>query len=49
MFRLGFPGNSSNLCKSIDTCRDEDKSTYLWNEIIVKPVEILEIKKVIKY
>ena len=49
MFRLGFPGGESNLCNSVDTCSDSDRSTYLWNEIIVKPVEIIEIKKVIKY
>ena len=49
MFRLGHPDETSNLCTSADLCSDEDKSTYLWNEIIVKPVEILETKKVIKY
>ena len=49
MFRLGHPDETSNLCTSTDTCNDENKSTYLWNEIIVKPVEILEVKKVITY
>jgi len=49
MFRLGHPDETSNLCTSTDTCNDENRSTYLWNEIIVKPVEILEVKKVIKY
>ncbi len=49
MFRLGHPDETSNLCTSATLCSDEDKSTYLWNEIIVKPVEILEVKKVITY
>jgi hypothetical protein len=50
MYRLGFPeGESSNICRDIDTCKDSNKSTYLWNEIIVKPVKILDAKKIFKY
>ena len=50
MYRLGFPeGEESNLCMSIDRCSDSDHSTYLWDEIIVKPIEIESVKKVAKY
>lgn len=49
MYRLGFPGGEDNLCLNKDLCMDSDHSTYLWNEIIVKPVKILEVKKIVKY
>jgi hypothetical protein len=49
MFRLGYPGESDNICSSTDACSDSDHSTYLWNEIIVVPVEILDVKKILKY
>jgi len=49
MFRLGYPGESDNICNSTDACSDSDHSTYLWNEIIVVPVEILDVKKILKY
>lgn len=50
MYRLGFPeGEESNLCMSINRCSDSDHSTYLWDEIIVKPIEIESVKKVAKY
>lgn len=49
MYRLGHPEGESNLCTSTDACTDSDKSTYLWNEIIVKPVKILDVKKISKY
>lgn len=49
MFRLGYPGKSDNICSSIDTCTDTDHSTYLWNEIVVVPLEIISYKKVVKY
>jgi hypothetical protein len=49
VFRFGFPGEESNLCLSTTLCSDSDKSTYLWNEIIVKPIEIISEKKVVKY
>ena len=49
MYRLGYPGGEQNLCLNKDLCMDTDHSTYLWNEIIVKPVEILEVKKIVKY
>ena len=49
MFRLAYPGEDTNLCTSTDACTDTNHSTYLWNEIVVKPVEILEVKQIIKY
>jgi hypothetical protein len=49
VFRFGFPGEESNLCTSTSLCSDSDKSTYLWNEIIVKPIEIISNKKIVKY
>ena len=50
MYRLGFPeGETPNLCSSATLCSDTDHSTYLWNEIIVKPIEIINAKEVSKY
>ena len=49
MFRLGYPGETDNICSSTDVCTDSDHSTYLWNEIIVIPVEIINAKKILKY
>ncbi len=48
IFRLSHP-SGNNLCMSVNTCADTDRSTYLWDEIIVRPIEILEVKQVIKY
>ena len=49
MYRLGFPGEGENLCTSIEKCSDDDHSTYLWNEIIIRPIEIIDAKKIVKY
>lgn len=49
MYRLGFPEGESNLCLSKDACTDSNHSTYLWDEIIVRPVSIVGVKKVTKY
>lgn len=49
MYRLGHPEGESNLCNDKELCNDSDKSTYLWNEIVMKPSEILGYKKVFKY
>jgi hypothetical protein len=49
MFRLGYPGETDNICSSVTACSDDDSSTYLWNEIIVIPQEIIDVKKVVKY
>ena len=49
MYRLGHPEGESNLCLKTDTCSDTNHSTYLWNEIIIRPTTILDVKKVVKY
>jgi hypothetical protein len=49
MYRLGFPDGGSNLCTTTNKCTDEDKSTYLWDEIIVRPVEIISYKTINRY
>jgi hypothetical protein len=49
MYRLGHPEGEPNLCLSAEQCSDTNHSTYLWNEIIVKPLSIIDIKKVVKY
>lgn len=49
MFRLAYPGNEHNLCTDTQSCSDDNHSTYLWNEIVVKPIEILDVKQVVKY
>jgi len=48
IFRLSHP-SGMNLCTSIDTCTDSNHSTYLWDEIIVRPVKIIEVKQINKY
>lgn len=47
MFRLAYPGEQNNLCYGNE--RKTEDGTYLWNEIIIRPVEILEYKKIYKY
>ena len=47
LFRFSYPDNENNLCRNWEKCK-EDK-TYLWNEIVVKPISILDYKKVEKY
>jgi hypothetical protein len=49
MYRLGHPEGEPNLCPLTSLCADSDKSTYLWNEIIVRPVEILSYSKIVSY
>lgn len=49
MFRLGHPVGEPNLCTSTKFCSDSDHSTYLWNEIIVTPVKILNYSKINRY
>ena len=46
MLRFTIPGHRDNLCKDWTQC-DKDQ-TNLWNEIIVRPVSILDYKKVDK-
>ena len=47
LFRFSYPDNENNLCRNWEKCK-ENKTT-LWNEIIIKPVEILDYKKIEKY
>jgi hypothetical protein len=49
MFRLGYPGETDNICSSTELCSDVDHSTYLWNEIIVVPIDVIDAKKILKY
>jgi hypothetical protein len=47
LFRFSYPDNENNLCKNWDECKEN--KTSLWNEIIVKPISILDYKIVTKY
>ena len=41
LFRLGYPGDQTNICDDLDSC-DENNSTSIWNEYIVTPMRILK-------
>ena len=43
LFRLGYPGEETNICKDLSGC-DGDNATSIWNEYIATPVEILKIE-----
>ncbi len=47
LFRFSYPDNENNLCKNWEECKEN--KTSLWNEIIVKPISILDYKVVQKY
>ena len=47
LFRFSYPDNENNLCRNWEKCKEN--KTALWNEIIMKPTEILDYKKVEKY
>jgi len=47
LFRFSYPDNENNLCKNWQECKEN--KTSLWNEIIIKPIEILDYKLVKKY
>jgi hypothetical protein len=47
LFRFSYPDNENNLCKNWEECKEN--KTSLWNEIIVKPISILDYKIVKKY
>jgi hypothetical protein len=47
LFRFSYPDNENNLCRNWEKCKEN--KTALWNEIIIKPVEILDYKKIEKY
>ena len=47
LFRFSYPDNENNLCRNWEECK-KDK-TFLWNEIVVRPISILDYKIVKKY
>jgi hypothetical protein len=47
MFRLSYPDNESNLCRNVEDCRDN--KTSLWNEIVIKPKQVIMYKEIKKY
>ena len=47
LFRFSYPDNENNLCRDWEKCKEN--KTALWNEIIMKPVEIIDYKKIEKY
>jgi hypothetical protein len=44
LYRFSFPDHENNLCRNWEEC--QQNKTYLWNEIIMTPTEILDRKKV---
>ena len=42
LYRLDYPGEDTNICYDLDDC--EPDQTHLWNEMIVTPTQILEVK-----
>ncbi len=47
LFRFSYPDNENNLCRNWNECKEN--KTALWNEIIIKPISILDYKVVQKY
>ena len=47
MFRLSYPDNENNLCRNVEDCKDD--KTSLWNEIVMKPKEVIMYKEIKKY
>jgi hypothetical protein len=47
LFRFSYPDNENNLCTDLADCTEN--KTSLWNEIIVKPISILDYKQIKKY
>ena len=47
MFRLSYPDNENNLCKNVEDCKDD--KTSLWNEIVMKPKQVIMYKEIKKY
>ena len=43
MYRLSYPGGGENICLNLDSC-DDNIETYLWNEYIVTPLQILDVQ-----
>jgi hypothetical protein len=47
LFRFSYPDNENNLCRDWEDCKNN--KTFLWNEIVVKPIFIVDYKIVNKY
>lgn len=47
LFRFSYPDNENNLCRDWEKCKND--KTFLWNEIVVKPISIVDYKIVNKY
>ena len=47
LYRMAYPGEGDNLCKHVEDCTGE--ATSLWNEIIIKPIKIVNYKQINKY
>ena len=46
LYRLGYPSdNENNICYELDSC-DGTVATSLWNEYIVTPMQILNVRRV---
>ena len=45
LYRLDYPGEETNICPSLDLC-DGELKTSLWNEIIARPLEVLDVERV---
>ena len=42
LFRLGYPGEETNICKDLEGC--DDAATSIWNEYIATPLEIIKVE-----
>lgn len=47
LFRFSYPDNENNLCRNWEKCKEN--KTALWNEIIMKPTQIIDYKQMRKY
>jgi hypothetical protein len=46
MYRLEYPGHEvNNICYDIDECFSGPVKTNLWNELIVTPLEVLDVER----
>lgn len=42
LFRLGYPGDETNICEDLAEC--EENTTSIWNEYIATPLEIVNVE-----
>lgn len=47
MYRLGYPEGETNLCRNPNDCTQN--KTHLWNEIVIRPKEVISYKEIKKY